>query len=286
MSSWVIFALIAACALGYTEYLTKKASRSFDVFSLSWARNILALPVFFGLLAYYGLPEVDPTFWKLLLISVPLEVLVGYTFFKAITLTPLSLVLPMTTFSTLFIALGAFFINGEPLKPIYFVGFALILAGAYFIQEKRKISWKTLHEPSSELGIALMIFSTIIFGVAVPIGDRMVAASSEFMYLSVQFGLFIVLFTPIFLMKTSNKLVDFKRNASSLVAVGFFNGVFLATLWIAFSSGPAAPIAAITNLSVLIAVLLAGTLLKEQGLVRRLSATAVMVLGAATAALG
>lgn len=284
--TWTLFALIAAFSLGMTEYLTKKASKNFDAFSLSWARNILALPVFFGLLFYYGVPTIDPIFWKLLLFSVPLELIVGYTFFRAITLTPLSLVLPMTTLSTVFIALGAFFINGEPLKVIYLWAFSLIVLGAYFIQEKRKISWKILSNRGSELGILLMILSTMIFGLNVPIGDRMVSASSEFLYLSIHFGIFVLLFTPIFLKKTVNSKRDFMHNLPDLILVGLFNGAFLATLWIAFKNGPAAPISAIVDLSVLIAVLLGGTLLNEKGLKRRLSASAVMVLGAVIAALG
>ncbi len=169
--SWLVFAIVAAVSLGITEFLTKKAYSHFDAWTLSWARNLFALPIFFLLLALEGLPDVGNSFWNLLWIAVPLELVIGITFFFAIKLTPLSLVLPFTTFTTIFVILGSYFINGEPLKPIYFLAFILILTGAYLIQEKRTINWRNLISQKSELGIGLMIFTTALFGISIPVGQ-------------------------------------------------------------------------------------------------------------------
>ncbi|MGI9028106.1 MAG: DMT family transporter [Candidatus Saccharimonadales bacterium] len=283
---WIWLGLAGAIALGVTEYLTKRAYNHFDSWALAWFRNIFAIPVFATLLLSQGLPDVQSDFWKLLLIAAPLELVIGITFFIAIKLTPLSLVLPFTTFSTLFIIIGAFLINGESLKPIYLLSFVLILLGAYFIQEKRSINWRQLHTQKSELGIALMIFTTMLFGISVPLGERMVAASSPFFYLTVNFSIFVLLLTPIFLAKTSGTREDFVKRGRELLIIGLCNGLFLACLWLALSNGPAGPVSAINNLSIIVAVILAGTLLREQGLLRRLSATMLMVLGATVAVLG
>lgn len=283
---WILFAIIAATALGITEYLTKKAYDHFDAWTLSWARNIFALPVFYALLTWEGIPAIDNNFWKLLLIAAPLELIVGITFFFAIKLTPLSLVLPFTTFATIFIALGAYFINGEPLKAIYLLAFPLIIVGAYFIQEKRSVNWKQLSNSKSELGIAIMLFTTLLFGITVPVGRLMSEASSAYFYLAVNFTVFIILFTPIFLKMTQSTFTQMRKRSRELITIGLFNGVFLGSLWLALNEGVAGPVSAINNLSVIVAIVLANTLLKEKGIVRRLIAGAIMVAGASLAVIG
>ncbi len=283
---WIGFAVVAAITLGVTEYLTKRAYNNFDAWTLSWARNIFALPVFYILLAWDGMPIVDDNFWKLLLLAAPLELIIGITFFLSIKLTPLSLVLPFTTLSTIFIAVGSYFINNDPLKPVYVVAFPLILLGAYFIQEKRTLNLKVLKNSKSELGIALMILTTALFGLAIPIGRVMSEASSSFFYLAVNFTVFILLFTPIFLKLKNTNAKQIYKKRNMLVTIGLFNGIFLCSLWLAFTNGPAGPVSAINNMSILIAVILAGTLLKEIGIFRRLMATAIMIFGASLAVLG
>lgn len=277
---------MAAIALGITEVLTKKAYNHFDAWTLSWSRNLLALPVFFGLLVSQGIPSVDAAFWNLLLIAAPLELAIGVLFFFAIKLTPLSLVLPFTTFTTIFVIFGAHFINGEPLKPVYFVAFFLILIGAYYIQDLRSIKWRQLQDHQSELGILLMIVTAALFGVSVPIGQRMTEASSAFFYLAVNFSIFVLLLTPIFLKRTRTTIKKLKQHGFQLLAVGIFNGIFLSSIWLALSSGPAGPVSAINNLSIIIAILLSGTFLLEKGILRRLAAGTVMVSGAVLAVLG
>lgn len=284
--SWIVLALIAAIALGITEYLTKRAYEHFDAWTLSWARNLFALPVFYALLTYEGIPAISGSFWELLLIAAPIELLIGVMFFFAIKLTPLSLVLPFTTFMTVFIILGAHFINGDPLKPIYFLAFVLILLGAFFIQETRSIKWRQLKNNKSELGILLMILTAALFGISVPVGQRMTAASSAFFYLTVNFTVFVILLTPIFLKRTSTTVQKIKTRGHGLLLVGLFNGLFLSSIWLALKDGPAGPISAINNLSIIVAILLAGTLLKEKGIVRRLSAGSLMIAGATIAVLG
>ncbi len=283
---WVGFALVAAVCLGITEFLTKRAYDHFDAWTLSWARNIFALPIFYILLVFDGIPQVKSEFWPLLLIAAVLELIVGITFFFAIKLTPLSLVLPFTTLGTIFIIMGAYFINHEPLKAIYFLAFPLILLGAFFIQEKRTINWKQLRNHKSELGIAIMIFTMMLFGISMPVGDRLASASSTFFFLAVNFTIFVILLTPIFLIKTSTTLKKFKKHGWQLLAVGCINGIFLGSLWLAFANGPAGPVSAINNLSILVAILLAGTLLREKGILRRTLASLLMITGATLAVLG
>lgn len=284
--SWVILAVIAAAALGITEFLTKKAYNHFDALTLSWFRNFFALPVFFALLIFQGIPTVDKGFWELLLIAAPLELIIGVLFFFAIKLTPLSLVLPFTTFITVFVIIGAHFINNEPLKLIYFLAFLFILIGAYFIQETRSIKWKQLARNDSELGIVMMIVTAALFGITVPIGQRMVDASSAFFYLAVNFTILVLLLTPVFLKKTNTTYAMLRKHGRELLVVGIFNGIFLSSIWLALTHGPAGPISAINNLSIIVAILLAGTFLKEKGILRRLGAGTLMVVGAVIAALG
>lgn len=136
MISWVLLAFLAAFLISLTNIVTKRLNTNLNEYSVGWARDFFSLPIFWIALLISGFPKVDPNFWPLLTLVAPFEVIVAIIYFKAIKSTPLSISIPISSFSSLFIAIGAFFILGEQLKTVYLLAFILMIAGSYLLKIK------------------------------------------------------------------------------------------------------------------------------------------------------
>ncbi len=123
MEQWVILAFLAAFLLAATNLITKHLNSDLNEYSVGWARNFFSLPIFWIVLLFAGIPDIDPRFWPILAIMVPLEVLIAIFFFKAVKLAPLSVVIPLLSFNSIFIAIGAFILLGETLNSTHLLAF-------------------------------------------------------------------------------------------------------------------------------------------------------------------
>lgn len=105
-----------------------------------------ALALFVSLFSTWAIPP--PAFWFLISVIVPLEIAFGWCITKAVQASPLSVVGPFTSFSSLFLIPVGFVVLGELPTSRGITGIAAIIAGLFFLgwrQEERLSSgWKNL----------------------------------------------------------------------------------------------------------------------------------------------
>ena len=120
MTSWIFLSLLAAVFATIFSLATKQVSNNakLNEYTVAWLRTVAALPVLWIALFQNGLPVIDSRFWLLLFIMVPLEIACTVCYFKAVKISPLSLITPVSSLNILFIAIGAYFILGEKLTVI------------------------------------------------------------------------------------------------------------------------------------------------------------------------
>lgn len=283
MNSWIFLTLLSSFLVSIANVVNKQVNNNLNEYSVGWSRNFFSLPVFWIALSLVGIPAVDPKFWPLLAITAPLELLVVIFFFKALKASPLSIVMPIGSFGALFIAIGAFFILGERITFIHSIAFALLVLGSYLLNVKLGKSKDLLYpikQLKREKGAFYMLITCLLFGVNIPLGKLMIDYSSPQFYTAIYFSLNVLLFTPLFLKKGTQRFKGIANNFKSVILMGVLNGLFLLTLWQAFSMGPSTMVNAFSRVSVLITVLLAGAFLKEEELLKRLIAGLVMTAGA------
>jgi len=282
MQLWILLSLLAALLLSLTNILTKKAASTLDEYSLAWARNAFSIPWFWAILFFSGLPAIDPLFWIVILIMLPIEIIIAVLFFKAIKVSPLSLVIPFNAFSVFFIGIGAFFILGESLSIEYLISIVLLIVGVYLISQNS--SNKGLLNPFRHLlkekGPIFMVLATVFFGINVPLGKLAISLSSVYFYTAVFFTLFVLFFTPIFLLKSKDGLKKVFGEVKQLIQIGILNSLFLITGLSALSLGVTAVVNAIGGTNILITVVLSGKMLKEKNIKQRLIAALFMTAGA------
>jgi drug/metabolite transporter (DMT)-like permease len=282
MDNWVLLAFLAAFLIAFTNIVTKHLNTNLNEYSVGWARNLFSLPVFWITLWLSGIPTVNPKFWPVLVLIAPVEVLVAILYFRAIKSAPISVAIPMTSFNSLFIAIGAFALLGEKLIPIHLVAFLLLITGVYLLNIRFETGYGLLYpfkQLRKEHGAIVMLTAGLLFGITVPIGKLLTSYSSSQFYTAIYFTLFVILFTPIFLKKGTNGLVGIKNNFKQVALMGLLNGLYLFILWRAYSLGPGGLVSAIASTNILISVIIAGTFLREKEFPKRLIAATIMTIG-------
>lgn len=131
MSSTLAFQLAAAAALGWALYdLARRAlSSHLPAWVLVAATTTGALPLLLGWALYEGDWRITAAYWTPGLAAVALNVAANFCYFRAFQMAPLSVTLPMLSFTPLFASLlGAAFL-GDDIGPRETAGALLVVLG-------------------------------------------------------------------------------------------------------------------------------------------------------------
>ncbi|NQT23029.1 MAG: EamA family transporter [Candidatus Omnitrophica bacterium] len=98
------FGLSLACAFlaATTATLTKTLLKDNDAFIIGWLRQLLCLPILAAIFIIIPKPKLDITFWKIILILLPMELTAFLLYLKSIKISPLSLTFPFLGLTPVF----------------------------------------------------------------------------------------------------------------------------------------------------------------------------------------
>ncbi|MCR4329928.1 MAG: DMT family transporter [Candidatus Roizmanbacteria bacterium] len=290
MSSWIVLSLFSAIFGAIVNLATKQVSNNakLNEYSVAWLRTVATLPVLWIVLFAKGMPVVDSRFWLLLFIMIPLEIATALCYFKAIKISPLSLITPITSLNILFIAIGAYFILGENLTIVHGAALLLFVLGIYVLNFDFAVSKNILYpfaKLTKEKGVLLILLFCLIVGINVPIQKMAILYSSSQFFAAVYFSIAAVPFTFLFLTKGKATLKDITISVKAILVMGIFNGLYLFAGTKAVSTGKVAFVTAVVSLNILLTIILSGTFLKEKGIFKKFIAGLIMVAGAALIAI-
>src|SRR3989338_6795227 len=127
---WVLYSLLSAFSWATADVFTKKVFKA-DDYILMLARFLYASPFVLLLLFFIPIPKLDISFWFVLSLTIPVEVLAWVFYIKAIRISPLSLVVPLLSLTPIFLIFTSFAILNELPGFIGFFGILLIVAGGF-----------------------------------------------------------------------------------------------------------------------------------------------------------
>lgn len=290
MTSWIFLSLLAAVIATIVNLATKQVSNNtkLNEYSVAWLRSVAALPVLWIALFQNGLPVVDSKFWLLLFIMVPLEIACTVCYFKAVKISPLSLITPVSALNILFIAIGAYFILGEKLTVVHGAALLLFILGIYVLNFDFAVSKNILYpfaKLTKEKGVLLILLFCLIVGINVPIQKMAILYSSSQFFAAVYFSITAIPLTFLFLAKGKTKLRDILVSSKSILIMGIFYGLYLYVGTKAVSTGKVTFVTVVISLNILLTILLSGTLFKEKGTLKHFIAGLIMIAGATLIAL-
>ncbi|NPA80687.1 MAG: EamA family transporter [Thermotogae bacterium] len=161
-----ILALAVALAESGKDVLGKIASRVLPVPLLLGAYKLVALTIVLPL-AVLTWRAQDISFLPILVADALLNTLAFYLYLKAISISPLSLTVPLLSFSPLFLLLSSYLMLGQRVSFAGAVGVLLVVVGAYFlnVSDIRRGILAPIRSLLSEPGSRHMLIVALIWSI-------------------------------------------------------------------------------------------------------------------------
>ena len=182
--TWILLSFLAAFFYSLSDLLSKFSLKDADEWVVAWGIRAFSLPLLVPLLFFIDIPELGWDFWWPLLISGTLNIAVTILYLRAIRLSPLSLTVPMASFTPLFLLVTSPLILGEVPDLTGASGILLIVAGTYILNLRKGqvgafAPFRAIfHEP----GPPLLLLVAFIWSITSNVDKLGILASSPLFY--------------------------------------------------------------------------------------------------------
>lgn len=278
---WLILSLLTALLASLRAVFSKKSVKKIDPYIVAWAWRFFAFVFLIPILLFIDIPSIQKDFWTALFVSGTLNTITSILFIKALKLSDMSITIPMTSLTPLFIVIISPFIIGEIPTPIGIMGVILIVLGSYLLNIKKKSQgffapFKALFE---DKGARLMLIVALIWSVT-SIYDKIGVQNSSPYFWSISISLFITIaLTPFMISRSKEKLRFAVKNIPIMLPIGLFSMLMLLTQMTAISMTLVSYVISIKRLNAVFSVILGFLIFKEKNIKERLLGTTVMVVG-------
>lgn len=279
--NWLVLALLTAVFQALGDAVSKKALADVDVFALTWFRFTLALVVLVPAVVMTGAPDLGPWFWPALIADGALNILAVTWYMTAISRSDLSLVLPMLTFTPVFLLVTSPLIVGEFPDGQGVAGIGLIFAGSYILN--LGLARDRLAEPLKALfrdkGTRLMLGVAFIWSLTSNIDKIGVDnSSSQFWPFSVLCFMAVGLY-PMMAFRSKSPVAELRKNARWAIPAGLFTGFLLLCQMAAIKLTLVAYVISVKRLSIVLGMFLGWAFFREKKIGPRLAGAGLMLAG-------
>ncbi|MDY6971240.1 MAG: EamA family transporter [Thermodesulfobacteriota bacterium] len=233
---------------------------------------------------FFFVPFVKPdrVYYAALTLGLPLEFLALYCYMKAIKVSPLSLTLPLLTFTPALIILTGWILLGEQLTSSGTLGIVLIVIGSYCLNltQIRVGFLAPLRAVIQDPGSRLMLLVSCIYSVTAVIGKIGILHSNPYFFAVTYFTALTVLMLSLMPLMPEVRIRCFFKTPLKGVILGATHATMILSHTLAISQVQAAYMMSLKRTSVLIGILYGAWWFKEEDIGERLFGTAIMVAGA------
>ena len=278
---WLFFGLAAALGDAGADAVTKRHLTPLSPYVMGLVRFLFAAP--FLLLVALGLsrPALNPHFWGVVAVMVPLEITAILMYMQALRVCHLSLCIPFLAFTPVFLILTGWVILGEELNRWGLVGVVAIAGGSYILSLGSGVTgfWGPFRALARERGPRLMLGVAALYSCTAALFKKAVLYSNP---------AFFGVFYPLLVGGVMLGGYPVVRGAGALalksiwhwaLLLGFFVALSILSVAQGLELAPAAYMIAVKRLSLLFGVLLGGVWLKERPFLPRLLGASLMCGG-------
>ena len=277
---WILFALLNPITEGFRSLYIKKSSAEVEPVVIAWVNNLLPALVFLPCLFFIEL-KFNTDFWIGLIGGASIYAVTNILYMKALAHGDISIVMPMLSFTPLFLLVTSPLIVGEFPHITGMIGVVLVVIGSYLLNLSE--SKKHLLEPFRSLiknkGTRYMLIVALLWSVSSNFDKLAVKNSSVFQYLGFT-SPFIFIFTSLISIPDKQfKFSQLRTGKSNLFKVTFLTtlaNIFHVT---AISLAYVAYVIAIKRTTAIISVFIGSKFLNETNITERLLGVIVMLIG-------
>ena len=254
---WLIFALLNPISEAIRSVIAKKLTRNIDSIYISLANNVLPLIFFFPALFFIDL-KFNLNFFIGLFGSGLINIATAILYMKAIEKSDISKVMPMLSFTPLFLLVTSPVILGETIHLLGILGILFVVIGSYLLN--LDLSKNSIFEPFKgllrEKGTRYMLIVSFLWSFSANF-DKLSIQNSSILQHIIFVNIIIVL--GVWLIIYFWKGIDFgeiKREIKGLSLISFFTTLAFIFHMTALSLTYVAYVVSFKRMSGLIAVFL------------------------------
>jgi len=282
---WVV---VSALGLSLFDALRKHLSAQYSVVSLAiWL--LVAQSLLFVLLLPFEAVHIDwQAYWWPGSINIILNLFADVCFLLSVQAAPLSVTVPLLSFTPLFASLGSWLILGEQLTVSQWAGMALIVVGAVWLTRQSGHPLHAANQSQLNKAVALMILTALFWAIA-PVLDKIcLGLASPNLYAALQLsGIAALLYGYLRWRGQPIQAFGFGRPLGVLALATVAFGVGLIFQFKAILLMPVGLFEALKRCINLLCILVLGWVLFQEPITRvKVWATGLMMLGVVVLLLG
>lgn len=278
---WLVLASLTSFFESLKDVSSKQSLQELDEYLVTGSLVFFAFLTLLPALFVVGIPPLGENFGKALLVGGSINVVANLLYVRALKLSDLSIAVPLITFTPLFLLATAPLIVGERPSLLDAIGVVLIVSGSYVLNLKEKAKgylapWKALVE---QRGPKLMLGVAFLWSIASTVDKIGVQNSSPVLWPVAMFGYISLVFLPIALFYSRDRLATIPKQAKTLAAVGFCQGIAVFFQMQALNLTLVTHVISVKRMSALWSVLWGHLIFQERGLAERVTGAILMICG-------
>jgi len=265
------------------EIISKEqVDNNIDLFTVSLFSRVTGIPILLIGIFIFGIPDVSTQFWLALSATIPIGISGTLLYIKALDVSDLSIVSPLSSLSPILLVVTGFLFLGEVPSVYGIIGVLFIICGVYILNVSKSTSTNLLdpfikiknNEAVKYIGGLLIVYS-----IAAPIDKIGVEASSPILYtaalyIGLSIGLFIVM-----AYKSNNWKSECKEHYKALSLIGLFNSLASIVQMFAITLTLVVYVISLKRMGIIISVLY-GSIFKDEGITTaRITGSIIIITG-------
>lgn len=284
---WFILSLASAFLTASEAAWLKRYFSDMNAVELSAAPLLMGLPIFLCAIPFVNIPELKEGFWLAFIILIPLNAAGYFMHMKAIHVSPISLTMPLLSFTPVFVIASGYLILGEEPSLPAVAGIIAITVGSYILNlsgSPRRAWLAPIKAAALEPGTRYMIAAALIYSITSVLGKAIIIKSSPEFAVIIFSTVLSVVYITFFSMTGHLKIKKLLKRPLAGAGIGIIFSLGLTAHFFGIALAHAAYMIAIKRLNGLFSVLYGNILLKEENLWFRLAGAATMAIGASVIA--
>ncbi|NUN08140.1 MAG: EamA family transporter [Ignavibacteriaceae bacterium] len=277
---WVIFALLNPFVDSTRNIFSKRASRNIDPILISLANNGIPMLIFSPVVFFVEF-KFNAEFITALIISALINIAAVLLYHRALSKGEISEVVPMLSFTPLFLLLSSPLLVGEFPNIYGIIGIVLMVAGSYLlnINNVKGGLLNPLRSLVRNKGTRYMLIVAFIWSISANFDKIAITNSSIWQYAFSVNVLVTLGIGTIILIKRKFDIAQLRAEKFNLLMVGLFTSAGFYVHMTALSLTLVAYVIAFKRMGGLISVAYGGVFMGEKNIRRRFIGAMLMFLG-------
>lgn len=290
---WISFALVFAITSSFGAILSKFILRKLDEYTFLFVSGIFtSATLFAACLLFFEIPRIDYLFITNISLAVFISVFASIFAYRAIKISDISLVTPLSAFNPVFTSILAFLFLGDNLEINGVIGILLVAFGAYLfnIRELKRGFLAPFTELFANAGVRLSLVAYFLWAIT-PIFEKSAILGTNpitpaFVSLVGSFISTLIFGLLVFLKKKKRDLKIIIANLKYFFVLGILGAIGQASAYTAFSLVNPGYATAVFKLSMIFTIIMGSVFLGERELKERIVGALVMLFGVIVLSLG